>query len=151
MIPNSNQYLTFSDEVVKLLFTYRQVGDRPESGGLLFGEFKLPEICISCISLPYKNDYQRRFLYIPERIHQQHLIKRNFQKGFHFIGEWHTHPQDRPFPSQLDLSSMQDSFVKSDHELNYFLLLIVGLVEDMSASWLSLHNRESYLKLEIVR
>ena len=148
-IPETNQYFTFTDDVLKLLYEYRQVDNRPESGGILFGEFKLPEISISSISLPNKNDHRSRFLFIPEKRYRRLLIKKNFHNGLHYIGEWHTHPQDTPIPSTLDLTSMQDCFIKSHHELHYFLLLIVGLVGDISSAWLSLHNKDNYIKLEV--
>ncbi|WP_319478568.1 Mov34/MPN/PAD-1 family protein [Marispirochaeta aestuarii] len=147
-VPDSIQYISISPLVEENLNNYIQIASQPESGGLLFAEFKLPEIHIADISVPYENDIKRMFLFIPDQKHQQHVIKKKFQKGLHFVGEWHTHPQNHPEPSQLDIYSMRDSFRSSSHELNYFIMLILGNTKDFDRSWVSIHNGETYIKLE---
>lgn len=146
-IPNSKQYITISTAVIKKLTNNIQKFDNPERGGLLFADFKLPEIYISDISLPYKNDIQKTYYFIPDQEHQQREIVKKFQKGLHFVGEWHTHPQRNPEPSILDINSMRASFLKSNHELNYFILIILSNTENFNNTWISIHDSIPYIKL----
>jgi integrative and conjugative element protein (TIGR02256 family) len=67
-------------------------------------------------------------------------VKRQFDQGLHFVGEWHTHAEKDPTPSQVDLNSMRDAFVRSSHELNYFVMAIVGNRSEQLSLWISIHN-----------
>ena len=49
-----------------------------------------------------------------------------FSSGLHYIGDWHTHPEDIPEPSGVDINKMQAIFRKSDHQLKGMLLVVVG-------------------------
>ena len=49
-----------------------------------------------------------------------------FKRGWHFVGDWHTHPEERPRPSGLDIRGVQEMFVKSRHSLESLVLVIVG-------------------------
>lgn len=150
LIPGSTQYVTVTQEVLDLFEKYRQKNNLPERGGLLFARFQLPEIVICRASIPSKLDVKLKFSFIPNKGHQRRVINSLFRKKLHFVGEWHTHPQMLPSASQLDLNSMKDSFIKSEHELNFFILAIVGLADDDESIWLSLHNAEKYIKLVAV-
>jgi len=146
-IPESNQVLELSSSVIQLFETYRQTGRRSEAGGLLFAQFCLPSIIIKEATGPNKKDKRSRFSFIPFRNTQRKIISHRFKLGFHFVGEWHTHPEHNPSPSGLDLNSMHDSFVKSKHELNAFVMIIVGSLESDLCLWVSLHNRTGFTQL----
>ena len=47
-------------------------------------------------------------------------------RGLHFIGDWHTHPERLPRPSPSDVHSIRQAFKLSKHHLNGFVLLIAG-------------------------
>ncbi len=146
--PDSKQQILLTKPILELFKTYRQQGLEVESGGLLFAEFDLPIIRIIEASPPHKSDKRWRTLFVPNRILQRQFIKQHFKQGLHFVGEWHTHPQDKPSPSDLDLGSMADSFLQSHHELNYFVMIIVGKATDSLELWVSVHNGNKYLQLE---
>jgi integrative and conjugative element protein (TIGR02256 family) len=146
-IPDSEHKLLFAPEVLKTFLTYRQKENECEAGGLLFAEFDLPIIRIIDASNPTKGDKRWRTLFIPSRILQRQLIRQQFKKGYHFIGEWHTHPVINPSPSCLDIKSVKDSFLNSKHELNYFVMVIVGSDEDGLKLWVSLHDESNQYRL----
>ena len=75
------------------------------------------------------------------------MIQQQFKKGYHFIGEWHTHPISEPSPSSLDIRSVKDSFLKSKHELNYFVMVIVGNNEGGLKLWVSIHDESNQHRL----
>lgn len=88
--------------------------------------------------------------FMPDQVKQNVEIKRLFQAGLHFVGDWHTHPETNPHPSKWDLESMQDCFKKSRHELKAFLMVIVGRRDFPKGLWVSLHDRTSWERLTLV-
>lgn len=146
-IPESKQFVSITSQVIRVLNKYIQKGEQPENGGLLFAEFILPEIRIIDVSHPTKKDIKRKYEFIPDQKYQQIEIYKKFCAGLHFVGEWHTHPQRYPLPSYIDINSMRDSYIKSNKELNYFLMIIIGNSKDFGNAWVSIHNGETYLKL----
>ena len=67
--------------------------------------------------------------------------------GLHYVGDWHTHPELKPTPASLDISSMKDCFIKSIHELNYFVLTIVGTSPKKANIWVGLINDKKVINL----
>jgi integrative and conjugative element protein (TIGR02256 family) len=145
--PHSEQELVLTGAALEVFSTYRQRGSEPEAGGLLFAEFDFPLIRIVEASRPHAADKRWRTLFIPNRILQRRLIKKTFKKGWHFVGEWHTHPEPKPTPSRLDLNSMADAFRKSQHELNCFIMVIVGNGNETLELWVSAHDGSTYHRL----
>jgi integrative and conjugative element protein (TIGR02256 family) len=139
-LPRSAHRVVLTRSILEVFLTYRQQGSEPEAGGLLFAEFDFPLIRIVEASHPHATDQRWRTLFIPNRILQRRLIKKLFKHGRHFVGEWHTHPEANPTPSGLDLNSMVDAFLKSQHELNYFIMIIVGNGAKCPELWVSAHD-----------
>ncbi len=146
-LPNSEQQIVLTKAVLEVFWAHLQQGSEPEAGGLLFAEFYFPMIRIIEASSPRATDKRWRTLFIPNRMLQRQLIKQRFKKGYHFVGEWHTHPEAKPTPSTLDLESMYDSFLKSRHELNYFVMVIVGNTPNNPVLWVGVHNGSNYYPL----
>lgn len=147
-IPNSNQRLVLSKEVLQTFIRSRQTEGMNESGGLLFAKFNLPDINIECATTPHSTDKRWYALFVPNRIVHRLKVRKLFKQGYHYIGEWHTHPESCPSPSQLDLTSMKDAYLKSHHELNYFVMIIVGNSDESLNLWVSLHNDEETIPLK---
>ena len=151
-LPHSNQVLVLESPVLKTFLQFRQTGDRSEAGGLLFGEFCLPKISIIEASKPGRLDRRARTLFMPNRPVQQMTIREQFNRGRHFVGEWHTHPEPNPTPSRMDLESMADSFVKSRHELNCFIMVIVGNNLSQLCLWVSAHDgQQAHILQELLQ
>lgn len=147
---DSEQKIILTSSVLNTLYMHRQLGETPEAGGLLFAEFDFPIIRVVEASPPLSIDERRRTLFVPNRAAQRRLIKQRFKSGLHFVGEWHSHPQVRPKPSGADIQSMTDSFLKSRHELNYFIMLIVGNSLENLELFISVHNGSNYYNLKEV-
>lgn len=68
-----------------------------------------------------------------DRTKANDFIKEEYEKSSHtrvYIGEWHTHPEDYPTPSSIDLSSFKSAFRKNDRPIRgYILMAIVGRKE----------------------
>lgn len=126
-IPNSDQQLIIKSGVLKNIAQFRQLDKKtPEAGGQLFGHFDKNNIIISVATDPKPTDIRSRFSFIPNRRAERLEIQRMYESNLHFLGDWHTHPQQYPTPSSKDKQSMNDLFSCSTHQLGAMVMLIVG-------------------------
>lgn len=127
---------------------YRQLkSDDAEAGGMLFARISPDDISIEEASEPQRVDRRSRFSFWPCTPTQQRLINSRFKEGLHFVGEWHTHPEAHPHPSDLDLASMGKCFRESRHELMALIMIILGTDVSQEGLWVSSHDRRGYRRL----
>ncbi len=145
----SDVELVFKDErgclvvimghVVTRLLSYRQLHRlTPESAGVLIGERRGQHLVVCDISEPGSGDIRQRCRVDRRGAHHQSRVNEAFERSAGtnlYLGEWHTHPEDRPFPSATDRHSWRSNIV-SDESM---LLLIVG----RKGFWLGKKERES--------
>lgn len=118
------------DEVLKIFEQYRQrKDDLPEAGGVLHGKrLKNGSIIITDITTPQIGDIQKRLLFKKNReIHQQ-LSNEKWIESNKFsiaLGEWHTHPEAVPTPSNVDKKSWRLN-VSKQHDDRVYVFIIVG-------------------------
>jgi integrative and conjugative element protein (TIGR02256 family) len=93
----SGQNLLFAPAVIERFDCYRQrrLWHR-EAGGQLFARFELPDIVVAEATGPRRSDWRRRHAYWPSRRAEQAEIVERHRDGLHFVGDWHTHPEDTP-------------------------------------------------------
>ena len=132
----ANAELTFKDtdahlvvimpSVVERLLDHRQLDPlSDEAAGVLIGERRGPHIVIQRLSEPGKGDIRNRHSVNRLGAHHQIAVDKAFasSKGtFQYLGEWHTHPEDAPSPSQTDTSSWATNLV----DIEPMILIIVG-------------------------
>lgn len=120
--------LNFSDEVRVVFERNVQVGDLPESGGVLLGTVHEHGLLVTLATTPTRLDRQLRYLF--ERLPFGHraVARRQWRQSAgttRYIGEWHTHPQDIPIPSSIDLNEWQ-KLAKKRADKRPLLAVIVG-------------------------
>lgn len=136
--------------VVSHLMGNRQLGPKaPEVGGQLFAVFEKYLVRVVRATGPRCADKKARFWFLPDRRRENAEIKECFSQGLHYIGDWHTHPERCPTPSEIDLASMKACFEQSKHELKYFVLVIAGQASFPECFWVSLHDRHSHQKMTL--
>ncbi len=119
--------LIIKADVLNLFHSYRQDNKaKNEAGGQLFAKWNNQVMSISQATGVRDNDICSRFLFKPNIFALKKEIINNFREGLHYVGDWHTHPETVPSPSCDDIETIQSKFSKSKHELNYFVLIIVG-------------------------
>lgn len=110
----------------KKLYFYRQIKpENHEAAGVLIGERRGGHIIITHISEPGQDDISTRFSVNRKGRHHQLVVNQAFyeSKGIlNYVGEWHTHPEDDPTPSRLDLTSWKKNLTDPDPSI----LLIIG-------------------------
>ncbi len=103
---NKLTLLHFSAPVIEIFEQYIQnaVSDS-EAGGILLGTVHGTNILVTEATTP--TAWDKRFKFLFERMPIGHrsiaqLRWRNSDATIRYIGEWHTHPEDYPSPSDLD-------------------------------------------------
>lgn len=111
----------------------RTRGRSVETGGILFGkrDDALRIIWVDASSGPPPDsrasaaEFVCGVVGVKEEIEHR---KRDTRGSVGFVGMWHTHPDDVPFPSVRDLGGMVQLLTSGDVPLRRCLLLIVGLI-----------------------
>lgn len=139
----------FENEVLELFEQHKQLSQTSlEAGGQLFARFNEKEVVISKATGPRNGDKRGRFLFWPNRKREQNEIKELFGKGYHYVGDWHTHPENIPMPSRIDLESINECYNQSHHDLKYFILVIVGTDKFPDGIHVSLNCKDAHVKLK---
>lgn len=146
----SGQRLILETSVVEHLETHRQLTpeDR-EAGGQLFAAFSGNSIIIKEATGPRRTDHRTRTSYRADRKAEQQEILERHSRGLHFVGDWHTHPSHRPSPSDLDYRSLQDSVRRSTHQLNGFVLIVVGTLRGPEGLHVSMNDGDRTFLLSV--
>jgi integrative and conjugative element protein (TIGR02256 family) len=140
-IGSSAQTLEFSDEVLAHFRKHRQTRLwHREAGGQLFARVQTGLISVVEATGPRRTDRRNRTTYFPDRRAEQSEIDERFPAGLHFIGDWHSHPEDRPSPSLIDLDSTGDGVRRSRHSLHGFVMVIVGRIEFPAGLHVAVHD-----------
>lgn len=107
--PEVGCIVLITEKVVKELMLHSQKGHQShEAGGILIGEMRGKHFLVNRVSAPQKTDLRSRFGFVRNTSgHVQAVKKAVYEtKGVsNYLGEWHTHPEDNPKPSQTDIES----------------------------------------------
>ena len=151
-ISPGGQEVVLSESVVTHLLAHRQKLCGREAGGQLFGVFEDSRtVCVLKATGPRKTDLRWPFFYRPDKIAEQIEIDEAFRSNLHYVGDWHTHPQDIPSPSGYDIESLQRIFCESQHKLNYLVLAVVGRTSTSNGIYLGLVDSQNIITLSPVR
>ena len=127
MLEPGGASVVIADQAIRTMMRFRQTGSmQKEAGGQLFGYFDGFRTTVVEATRPKWLDRRGRAIFLPNRWLQHWEIRKRYAQGLHFIGDWHTHPEKIPHPSTVDLQNMTECFDRSVHELNAFIMIIVG-------------------------
>ncbi|EZQ19373.1 hypothetical protein CF98_02665 [Halopseudomonas bauzanensis] len=125
---NSDGLVYFAPAVIEVFERYVQGELNMEAGGILLGHVRGIHVEIIEATVPTPKD--QRLKYFFERMlhgHQWIAEKRwrDSNKLIRYLGEWHTHPEDLPTPSELDINEWQ-RLAKRRRDGRPMLAAIVG-------------------------
>lgn len=101
-----------------------------ESGGILLGQVKDNVIYILKASIPNEFDKSSRFSFVRNKSVAQLITNYEFENSEGktvYLGEWHTHPEKRPSPSNQDIKMIEGQFRLGILNENFILLMIQGI------------------------
>lgn len=139
-----DELITLSAAAVVHMLEYRQLraGDN-EAGGQLFARLSAGRVDIEIATGPHHADLRSRFYFAPSRINERREIQELHRRGLHYVGDWHTHPQEVPLPSGLDLHNIREIFSQSHHAYAGILMVIVGQLEPPAGIYVGIANGQS--------
>jgi integrative and conjugative element protein (TIGR02256 family) len=124
----SAQYVVLLPEALAHMAEFRQLRWRDrEAGGQLFGQLDDARVVVTHATGPYRGDTRTRCSYRSNPRAAQRAIELNRDRGFYYLGEWHTHPELRPRASAEDIATFETLLRQSDPRLSSLLLIIQGL------------------------
>lgn len=147
-LPNGRQRLVLGSGVLAHVISHRQMRRwRKEAGGQLFARFEPGRAVVERVTGPRRTDRRTRTTYLPDRAAEQREIREMHAEGFHYVGDWHTHPERFPQPSALDRMTMVEMFEGSVTQAEGFLLLIVGTGDPPAGLHVAWANRGGLTRL----
>lgn len=94
------------DAVISTFDAHRQTPRMPEAGGVLLGRRRGIHVEVVHATSPMSTDQRSPVSFIRESVgHQEQAVTFWEQSGgeIGYLGEWHTHAQNRPLPSSIDV------------------------------------------------
>ncbi|MDO5636496.1 MAG: Mov34/MPN/PAD-1 family protein [Myroides sp.] len=142
--------ISLSNKVVSVFKKYIQNDvKKPEAGGIITGKVyeKLVEV-LNC-SEPTILDQRSRYNFSRSYKSAQKYINKIFNesKGEEiYLGEWHTHPEDIPIPSNTDIKSFNKTLNKNILNSNIHFMIIVG----RTAIYLGIYFDRKFINKSII-
>lgn len=98
--------LHFSDMVMAVFREHVQTGSRPEAGGILLGTVHDNGLLVTHATVPSRLD-QRLPMFFSRSARGHRAVAQRLWRASggttRYLGDWHTHPENVPSPSGIDL------------------------------------------------
>ena len=150
-ILGTDQRLRIEPRVLRHIRRYRQSRDmQPEAGGQLFGTVTDSLVRISAVSGPRRGDERSRYAFRSNPRTAQISIQEHAERGLLYLGEWHTHAENVPSPSQSDASALRAILENSQLNTDALVLVIAGFANPDSdlGVW---YMKKAHMQWERVR
>lgn len=142
--------IVLTDKALSTVCRYRQITPKAkEAGGQLFAKFVGADTIIVEATIPGFLDMRSRQGFKPNRRLQQIEIWQRHKEGLHFVGDWHTHPEEVPHPSGMDIRDMTECYRLSAHKLRAFVMVIVGTQTGQGGVYAALINHKGLTPLRV--
>jgi integrative and conjugative element protein (TIGR02256 family) len=111
-------------------FVQRGTWDR-EACGVLMGRylFAEPHVIVDAVTVPCAADHRRPCGVFRSRRHHQQCVDAEWQRSGGtcvYLGEWHSHPEPTPNPSEVDLDDWNRRMSEDTIGGESFFFIIVG-------------------------
>lgn len=131
------KHVVFTEQVVKTFEKYKQIKkEQHESGGILLGKVYKDVIVIDMVSEPSKEDKSGRYFFERNVRKAQKIIETAWSESNGeriYLGEWHTHPEHTPTPSNDDKKLIKNMLKDSRMEIDFLFMVIIGITNNYVA------------------
>lgn len=129
---------------------------KEESGGVLIGKVYDNHIEILDCSEPTQFDKRSRYNFNRSFKSAQEFIDMKFESSQGkeiYLGEWHTHPENNPRPSGIDLKNFEKSLKNNILNSDTHFMIIIGItsiyigvyIDKKQVDNLRINNKDIYL------
>jgi integrative and conjugative element protein (TIGR02256 family) len=131
--------LRIGADALRILERYRQLDACvSEAGGVLLGRLivERPDTVVDTVTEPSPADRRTRFAFHRAARPTQRAVIDAWERSDgtrNFLGEWHTHPEDVPHPSEVDLRGWQRLARIARFEQDWLFFVIVGRI--VTSAW----------------
>jgi len=120
----------FTEDVLLLISKFKQNKKKQhEAGGILLGQVKENNIYITRVTFPSRHDRSNRYSFWRNKNKAQAIMDFEFynsNKRTIYLGEWHTHSEELPYPSKTDKKMIKDQFLKNKLNEPFLIQYIQG-------------------------
>lgn len=137
--PNSKRLILIHAAALEVIKTFRQINHMDEeAGGVLIGKRRGDHFEITVATPPQAFDTRSKYRFLRSPNGHQSAVSDHWKKSNgeeNYIGEWHTHPENHPTPSSIDLREWKRISQVNNNPLiviiqgiqsNYYALLTKG-------------------------
>jgi integrative and conjugative element protein (TIGR02256 family) len=128
----SGGYLELSERAIETMLAAQQTSSMiPESGGMIVGRLIVgsDDVVVDEATIPTRDDQQGRFFFKRAKRAAQEIIDKLWNDSnctVNYLGEWHTHPETIPHPSEVDLKNWKRITHRAQYEQDFLFFVIVG-------------------------
>lgn len=102
-----------------------------EAGGVLLGRFikDTADAVVDKVTVPQSADQRSPTRFYRHQQGHQALIEQHWHESegtCNYLGEWHTHPEDHPRPSNIDLRNWRKLIRETEQTFNGLFFVIIG-------------------------
>lgn len=110
----------------------QDVNRKKEAGGVLLGRYirDSVDIVIDEVTIPMWGDRRGWFSFLRASRPHQKVIDRLWQESegtINYLGEWHTHPEDIPNPSNTDIKDWERKLKQDIFDGDSLYFIIIGI------------------------
>lgn len=135
LVKTNTGRLKLTDETLWRMRSYAQYeSDKLEAGGVLLGRLikDSKDVIVDRVTVPMVGDQRGRHGFVRSEKSHQRVIASAWRKSCgtcHYLGEWHTHPENYPTPSRQDYDNWRNILKNRTFYSFYLYFVIVGLKE----------------------
>ncbi|MCB2380327.1 Mov34/MPN/PAD-1 family protein [Hymenobacter sp. BT635] len=100
-----------------------------EAGGVMMGRYiaSSNDVVIDVVTEPMPGDRRTRYSFYRDKRRHQAAMDAAWEASGHtctYLGEWHTHPEERPTPSEIDIKGWNRRLCQDQFDEELFFLII---------------------------
>jgi len=147
-LSNLDFRLEIKEEVLESLRVYAQY-EGNEMCGVLTGSqiddktFRISKVSPPCVAHNSRCGCER------DASKANEFISLDYEESEHtrvYVGEWHTHPERHPSPSNTDNKAIINNFANSDLAFPFLVMIIVGT----ESLYMSIYDGKGFIQLDLM-
>lgn len=136
------------------LLEFCQDSHNDEKGGIILGVYRLKDgvwIVKKIMQPSVRNRSGKTWLIRDYKDAQAYIDRLFIESGgvLNYLGDWHTHPDKDPTPSQLDMETLKAVLKHSKSEINFLIGIILGQTGNLCVWCLNKQGQNEIIHYDI--